>query len=228
MGTLTAQSILDKASIQLIDIPAVRWTRPELLEWLNDAQRTIVMLAPSSSNFTTTVSLAAGTRQSIPSDGWLFLDAYRNMSAGGAPGRAVRLVSKKLLDSFNPDWHSDTGVAVAKNYLFDPQDQTTFWVYPPNDGTGHLQINYSRLPVACATEGDAIYLNDILQTAILDYILYRACSKDAEYAPGIQLASGYWTAFTTAIGAKAAAEQANNPNINLVVPKDSSKPGAQE
>ena len=216
MGTITAQTVLDKAVIQLNDLTSVRWSRPELLRWLNDAQRQIVLMQPSSSNTTTTMQLVAGTRQSIPSDGWLLLDVYRNMGlTGTTPGRAVRIVSKELMDGFNPDWHWDTPAAAAKNYVYDMQDQTAFWVYPPNTGTGYLQFNYARVPGDLTLESQAISVSDILQTAILDYVMYRACSKDAEYAPGLQLAQGYWATFSGALGAKNAGENANSPNLSL-------------
>lgn len=228
MGTLTAKSIIDKAVVQLNDLNAVRWTRDELLSWINDAQRTIVMIAPNSSNYTTSVAMVAGTRQAIPADGWVFLDAYRNMgTTGTTPGRAIRIVSRELMDGFNPDWHSDTASATVKNVVFDPQDQTAFWVYPPNTGTGYIQLNYARLPVPCSLETDTIYVNDILQTAILDYVLYRACSKDAEYAAGLSLAQGYWGSFTAALGAKAQAEMVNNPNLTLQATRDTTNPGAE-
>lgn len=228
MGTITAKKIIDKAVIQLNDLKATRWTRAELLEWVNDAQRTIVLMAPNSTNYTTVVQLVAGTRQEIPSDGWTLLDVYRNMGATGTiPGRAIRLVSKELLDGFNPDWHSDTQLSAVKNFLFDPQDQTAFWVYPPNDGTGRVQINYARNPVPCATENDSIYVNDILQTAILDYVLYKACSKDAEYVGGPELATGYFSAFMSSLGQKQTAETVNNPNQTLMPERNIATPGAE-
>jgi hypothetical protein len=227
MGTLTAQYILDKAALQLTDIDAVRWTRSELLKWLNDAQRQIVLMQPNSSNATSTIKMVAGTRQTIPSDGWLLLDAYRNMGTDGAtPGRALRIMSKELLDGFNPDWHSDPPVTIVKNYLYDIQDQTAFWVYPPSNGAGYLQINYAKVPTELTLETQAIGLNDILQTVILDYILFRACSKDSDSAPGLALAQGYWAAFSASLGAKENAEAANSPNLSLV-PVRGTAPGAQ-
>jgi len=84
---------------------------------------------------------------------------------------------------------------VPLNYLFDQQDQTAFYVYPPNNGKGYLQINYSPIPTDLASENSTISVNDIFQTAILDYILYRANSKDAEYAAGVTLAAGYLQTF---------------------------------
>jgi hypothetical protein len=227
MSTITAKTIIDKASIQLQDTSNVRWTRAELLSWLNDAQRQIVIMSPNATNKVATYQLAAGTRQAIPSDGWTLLEVIRYMGIDGTkPGRAIRLTSRELLDAFNPDWHSDPQNPVPKHYVFDLQDQTAFFVYPPNNGKGYIQINYSPDPADLTSESQTINLNNIFETVILDYVLYRACSKDAEYAPGLQLASGYLATFMASMGQKSQSELANSPNQQFTT-KDPSKPGTQ-
>lgn len=227
MSTITAKSIIDKAVIQLTDIQGVRWTRAELLGWINDAQRQIVIISPNATNKISVVKLNAGTRQAIPSDGWTLLEVVRYMGTDGTkPGRAIRLTSRELLDAFNPDWHSDPQQSTPKHYVFDIQDQTAFFVYPPNNGKGYIELNYSPDPVDLVLESETIKLNNIFETAILDYVLYRACSKDAEYAPGLQLAAGYLSTFQASMGQKSTSEMGNSPNQQFA-PKDFSKPGPQ-
>jgi hypothetical protein len=213
MGTITAQSIINKAAIQLTDIGNTRWTRAELLDWLNQGQKQIVVMSPSATNKVSVVQLVAGTRQNIPSDGWTLLELIRYMGTNGStPGRAIRVTSRELIDSFNPNWH-----AAAKS---------VFYVYPPNNGQGHVQINYAPVPPMITSESTAISISDTFEPVLLDYILYRACSKDAEYAPGLQLASGYLQTFMAAMQIKQASELANNPNQNFT-PKDPNKPGSE-
>lgn len=225
MGTITAKSIIDKAAIQLLDPDNIRWTRAELLGWLNDGQRQITIMSPNATNKVATIKLTTGTRQSIPSDGWTLLDVIRTMGTDGLkPGRAMRLVSQELLDGFNPYWHSATPTTTPQNYVFDQQDQTIFYVYPPNNGKGYVQLNYSPAPADLAVETQTLLINDIFQTALLDYMLYRACSKDAEYAPGLQLATGYLQTFMGSMQVKGNMELANSPNQQLQ-PFNASVPG---
>jgi hypothetical protein len=227
MGTITAQSIIDKASTLLLDTSNVRWSRAELLGWLNDGQRQIVTMAPSATNKVATMRLVAGTRQNIPSDGWTLLNIIRYMGTDGTrPGRAVRVTSQQLLDSYNPNWHSSTPSVVPQSYVFDQQDMTAFYVYPPNTGNGYVQLNYSPEPADLTLESQPIVVRDIFQTALLDYILYRACSKDAEYAPGLQLAAGYLQTFNLAMGVKQEAEIKNSPNQSLQ-PRNPMMPGTE-
>jgi hypothetical protein len=227
MGTITAQSIINKASTLLLDTSNVRWSRAELLGWLNDGQRQIVTMAPSATNKVATMRLVAGTRQNIPSDGWTLLNVIRYMGTDGTrPGRAVRVTSQQLLDSYNPNWHSSTPSVVPQSYVFDQQDMTAFYVYPPNTGNGYVQLNYSPEPADLTSESQPIVVRDIFQTALLDYILYRACSKDAEYAPGLQLAAGYLQTFNLAMGVKQDAELKNSPNQSLQ-PRNPMMPGTE-
>ncbi|TDN70413.1 DUF6682 family protein [Paraburkholderia sp. BL10I2N1] len=227
MGTITGTAIINKAATQLLDTANTRWTRTELLGWLNDAQRQVVLMQPNSNSTTVAVRLVAGTRQAIPVDGWLLLDIYRNMGTNGAtPGRVVRIVSRQLIDAQMPTWHASAASSTAQNYVYDIQDQTAFYVYPPSDGTGYVEVNYSRVPADLTTEASTIAVNDVLETTLLDYVLFRANSKDAEYAPGFQLAQGYWTAFTAALGAKDKAETTNNVNQTLGPAKGQPEPGA--
>lgn len=217
MGTITAQSIINKAATQLLDPDNVRWTRAELLGWINDGQRQITMMSPNATNKVATIKLVAGTRQSIPADGWTLLDVIRTMGTDGLkPGRAMRLVSQELVDGFNPYWHSATPTTTPQSYIFDQQDQTVFYVYPPNNGKGYVQLNYSPVPADLSVESQAISINDIFQTSLLDYVLYRANSKDAEYAPGLQLAAGYLQTFMASMQAKSTSELANSPNQQLL------------
>lgn len=227
MGTVTAKTIIDKASVQLIDLTNVRWTRSELLSWLNDGMRQIVLIQPSATSTTVAKKLDAGTRQSLPTNGWLLLQMYRNMGTDGTtPGRAIRIVSRELLDNFNPNWHTATAAAEVRNYIYDTQDQTAFYVYPPNTGTQYVELNYSAQPANLTSETDVIPIFDVYQSALVDYILYRACSKDAEYAPGLALAQGYMATFIAAVGGKAQTETTNDP-VQALNPRNTSVPGSQ-
>jgi hypothetical protein len=216
MGTVTAKTIIDKASIQLIDLTNIRWTRAELLSWLNDGLRQIVTIQPSASSTTVSKQLTVGTRQYIPTDGWLLLSIYRNMGTNGTtPGRVIRIVSREILDSFNPNWNTVTATAEVRNYMYTDQDQLAFYVYPPNTGTQYIELNYSVQPVDLTLETQPIPIFDVFQSALVDYILYRACSKDAEYAPGVQLSQSYMATFVAAIQGKNQSEVTSNPTQSL-------------
>ena len=213
MNYSQAKDILDRASVQLTDDTNIRWTRSELLLWLNEAQKQIVMLAPSATATVAVVDLERGTLQRLPDDGWLLLDVYRNVLSPEAKmyGRVVKETSRSMLDRFSPNWHVDNPLTEVDSYIYSLENQRAFWVYPPNTGAGKIEINYSRVPADVKSETDTLSLRSLYDGAMTDYILYRACSKDAEYAPGLQLAASYLQTFTAVVGGKASTEMRNEP-----------------
>ena len=210
----TVGAIVAKARLILIDADGTRWTDTELISWVTDAERATVMAIPSAGAVVYVASLASGTRQSIPAAAYQLLSAKRNMASNGTtPGRAVRLANQELLDAFNPDWHSTTAEAVVQNYLFDPQDNKAFHVFPPNDGTGKLEIVYAVFPAVKTALTDVIDVADIYQPALINYVLYRAFQKDGDYTTGMSIAMNYLQLFITAIGATEQGSLSNNPNL---------------
>jgi hypothetical protein len=215
MNLVMAKSIIDRAAIQLTDLQSIRWTRAELLDWVSDAQSQIAVLAPSATSTVDVVELDTGTRQSLPEKAWMLLAVYRNIVLGvdfrEQPGRAVQLVSRSVLDRFDPNWHNSKPSAQTINYLYDVQEPRTFWVYPPSNGRGMLELSYSVDPDALKLETQTLTVQSVYHPAVLDYVLFRACSKDAEYAPGLQLAQGYMTSFMNSVAGKTAMEDKNTP-----------------
>ena len=202
MGTLTAGSIISKAVLQLNDMSSVRWTRAELLTWLSDAQRTMALAVPQATATLGLVTTVAGVKQSIPSDGWILLRANRNMgSSGTTPGRILQLVTHEDLTKNNPTWDGDAATGIATVYAYSPVFKSVFWIYPPADSSGNkIEVEYSQLPIEIVTEATVISVLDVYEPVLLDYVLSKACAKDAEYAAGAQLATAYMTSFYTAIG----------------------------
>jgi len=197
MGTILASAILADASEILQDASNIRWTIPKLLSWLNAGQREIVLLRPNANAVNAVIPLVAGTKQSLPDDGVLFLDVFRNMGVDGVtPGRVPRFIARTDIDAENPDWHLDKASAKVQHFIYDDRDQTHFYVYPkqPDEGPGYLEILYSATPADLISQTEAIALNDIYANALMNYVVYRALEKDpinavkvAEYYQGFML-----------------------------------------
>ncbi len=205
MGTITAQSIIDKAEATLFDDTNVRWSVSELLGHLNDGQRELVAIKPDANSVNAVLTLVEGTKQSVP--GVQLLKVVRNMGLDGAtPGRAITPASMETLDRMRPDWHADTANNEVRHYLFDPRDPKTFYVTPPQPSTpGKIEAVYSATPVDVAAIGNAITIDDIYATALYYFVLARAHSKET---PGADVgkAAGYYNLFMGVLGLKAKGE----------------------
>lgn len=218
MSSILASAIVDKAEIVLQDTTNVRWPQAELLGWLNDGQRAIVLAKPDACTVTTVVPCSQGTKQSIGSGDTaraiMLLKVTRNMGAdGNTPGRAIRIVSSEILDAQNPDWHSDTEDDEVIHYTYDPRVPKQWYCFPPNTGDGNVELTYSASPQDVAL-GAAISVDDIFETALLDYILYRAYSKDAKYAGNQGRADTHGQAFALALGLNSKNLLEQNPNLD--------------
>ena len=212
MGTITALSIIVKAQKVLQDATGVRWDNTELLGWLNSAQREIVLYKPNSNSKGQAVKLVAGTRQALPTDGVQLIDVVRNMgTSGNTPGRAVRQIERETLDAVNHDWHASSASTTAKHYVYNPLEPKAFYVYPPQPvaSQGYVEIVYGALPPDATING-TISVDDIYETPLIDGTLYRAFSKDSEYAD-VNKASVHHQAFITALTGKARVEVGTNP-----------------
>lgn len=232
MPSILASAILDKAGTILQDVTKIRWATAELLGWLNDGQREVVIIRPDASVSTKAVLLAAGTKQTLgagaTADAISLLKVVRNMgTTGTTPGAAIRIVSGEILDAQVPDWHSGAQSAAVVHAVYDPRVPKQFYVYPPNTGTGFAEISYSSAPAAIAASTDLITIDDVFANALLDYVLYRAYSKDAVYAGNGNRALAHYQAFLNTLGARAQNLAANNPNLENM-PFNPTVPGASK
>lgn len=211
MGTLLASSIISKAQIIIQDTTGVRWPDTELLGWLNEGQREIVMLKPDASVKNESLALVAGTKQTIPSSGIILISVVRNMGVNGTtPGNAVRSIKRNVLDEQLPNWHSSAASATVIYVVTDPRNPKVFYTYPPQPSAtpGQVEIVYSAAPTDVGAVGNAISVDDIYSGSLLDYCLFRAYSKDAEYAGNQNRAVAHYQKFMETLGAKEKVESA--------------------
>lgn len=211
---LTAQSIIQRAVQVLQDTSSVRWAADELVRWLNDGQREIVMYRPDSNTKAATGTLVAGTRQDLTTMTGIstlypakLLDIVRNM-ASTSTKKAVRLIAREILDAQTPGWHALPGSVDVLHFTFDVRDPRAFYVYPPATAASQLEIIFSAYPTDVAAPSGLDYTTvtgflgivDIYGNALLDYVLYRAYTKDIEYAGNANRAVAHYAAFANSMG----------------------------
>lgn len=208
MATITAQQIIDRAEKTLNDDTNVRWASDELLTYLNDGQREIVLLKPNAYVRNLAVQLVAGTKQSVPNDGVWLNRVVRNMGAAGAtPGRAVTEVDMDMLDLTRPDWHAETTSTTAQHFMFDPNDPKNYYITPPQPAVtpSYVEISYSAAPPEVVISA-VISLDDIYETPLYYYVLSRAYAKSTQSGNDAK-AAGWYSLFVQALGVKSATEK---------------------
>lgn len=228
---LAAKPLIQRVVGILQDNTSIRWPADELVRYLNDGQREVILHRPDACTKTEAMNCVAGSRQTLPSGGSKLMDVMRNSSSSSK--RAVRLVNREVLDAQMPGWHDMSTSDEVLHYMFDPRDPTAFYVYPPATANAKLEVLYSKYPedVAEPTTGDTyedvtgnIDLPDIYGNVLQDYILYRSYTKDSEYAGNAERAQMHYAAFANALGIEiratvaAAPTTTGNPNAAPTAP----------
>jgi hypothetical protein len=192
---------------------------------LNDAYKEIVILRPDANAESATVSLAAGARQKCHDSTSVnlptllrVLDVVRNMHSS-SDKRAIRRTDRKILDDQRPTWYTDTPTFSVQHFIYDDRNPHEFMVYPPANAGTLVEIVYSSVPSPhnlseseLVSSTETIRVDDIYANCILDYVLYRAYSKDAEYAANGARAQAHYAAFSGTLGAKTTVDSTVSPN----------------
>lgn len=214
--TIQASTIISRVRTQLIDADGTRWSDTELLQWLSDAARAVSAFVPVATSTTIAMAMVAGTKQALPSDANMLLSVMRNLSGNdlttATPGRATRIVGRDLLDAQNPNWHTVSATSIVQNYVFELQQPNNFYVYPPNNGHGFAEVVYSVVPAEITSLTQNVTIQPIYQTALFDYVMFRAHQKDSDYAAGAQVAQMYLQLFLSAMGQGSQGQTTSNPS----------------
>jgi len=214
---VTAASLVQSAQEILSDVAGVRWPATELVRYMNEAQREIARIRPDQKTVTRTQALVAGARQTLPADVQALIDIQGNV---GGRQRAIRKIEQIQLEAVMRDWQSRPPGPEILHFMHDIRDPRTFYVYPPAANgqqvngvfalypTPLLDILVGPLPDSVSGNID---LPDHWATAVLNYMLYRAYAKDAEYGGNSQLAAQYLALFKEDTSAQLASTAAVAP-----------------
>lgn len=224
MATVKVVDLILRARTILQDTTSVRWALSELQLWLNDSYRETLILRPDSNTLTGTFTCAAGPRQVLTTG---FANASRLVSvvrnvATTSNKYGVRLVDKRVLDDQRKGWYTETPTVSVEEYVFDPRQPREFMVYPPATSAAQLEVLYAQVPtphtltdvqLANSATAEVIRIDDTFANAMLDYMLYRAYTKDSEQQGNAARAVAHYQAFQNSLGGSAQVNAASQPGV---------------
>jgi hypothetical protein len=238
---LSSSSIAVKASLLLQDTTNVRWSVQEMAKWINAGCRELVLLKPTALAANVAMLLSAGTKQDLlgasfksTTDGAAvtlspiqLLDVVRNLGSTGTEANAGTVViglDRKILDATLPGWHAmptQPNNPEVLHFMADPRDPKVFYVYPKATASPamYVEIVVSRSPVnTLSDEATALGdndidagIDDIYESVLVDYVLYRAYSKDSEHTANAGLSQWHYKAFQAGLGVQLQNEVALAP-----------------
>lgn len=226
---LSSLAIERKAALLLVDDTNVRWSVPEMAKWINAACRELVIFKPTALAANVAMLLQAGTKQSLVGASFKntatgqavtlspiqLLEVVRNLGATGtetSAGRAVTGIARGQLDVTLPGWHGMPASAEVLHFMHDAKDPKTFYNYPKATANPamYVEVLVSRNPVNTLSDDATVLgtgdidagIDDIYENVLVDYVLYRAYSKDSEHTANGSRSQWHYQAFQQALGVK--------------------------
>jgi hypothetical protein len=216
---MQAIAIVNDIAQELTDPNFRIWSKENLTDYLNSAQLLISELRPDATSAIENLTLDPGTKQTLQASHRRLLDLVRNMGSDGVtPGKPIWAITEEILNTYRPKWHSESGKTVVRNFVYDERTPSVFYVYPPVHPTiaviveGKIQKNPE---IITDVDSEAIELNDAYVTAIKQWMLYRAYSKETDSMESRSLASEHYRAFAELMGVKVKVLREYTPSAEI-------------
>ena len=186
----TVQDIISRAREVLNDPDKTRWADSVLIYWINDALSLLRFASPRLFSLRGNHSCNAGALQS------LIFDRARELI--GVIG--VLPCDQRAIDAFNPSWQTSSSGA-ALNWMPSATALKDFLLYPPSFQGQQLIVEYVETPEKMEFLIDDIPVPDDYVSALSDYVIGMAESKDAEHVVSGR-AQVFMQAFASKLGVK--------------------------
>jgi len=96
-------------------------------------------------------------------------------------GAALTPFDMVAMNAYNPGWRTDTAAA-ARQWSRFTNDPLKFFIYPKAPVTPQvLDVRYARNPATFAIGDTITDVPAALKTALVEFVVYRAASKDDEH-----------------------------------------------
>lgn len=166
--------------------------------------------------------------------GNILVDVVRNMGANGITvGRTISVTEGAQQDAADMDWHSNKGHGQVEHFIYNPLMPKDFYVVPAVSPTipTWVEVAYMASPIQVLSpdvagqtfytvgglhEYDLITLDDQYLDELVNYIMARCYTKDAEYASNQSIASMYTSMFAQSINALSMTVLGVNPNLSFL------------
>ena len=194
---MTPQDILTSARYILNDTDATspRQSDTELLGYVNDGVKAACVLRPDLFSTTGDITCTVGKCEQAVA----FADAVALLEVLCIhDGAALVPFDIAAMDAFNPNWRTDTAAA-ATQWSKHQSDPLRFFVYPKAPATAQiLDVRYVAVPTEYTIDQAITDLPAVYQPALVDFVVYRAESKDNEHVLS-QRATNHQAAFVAQI-----------------------------
>ena len=185
--TYSVSDIFTRVQRTFGDESAVQVTEADIIRWINDAQREVVMQHEGLLFKEDFLSSVAGTAEyATPSD--LFTLTHVSYSDGGA-FYPLKYIPKSALNQYVPGWDGSVHVGYPKLFTKDENNKIIFYPTPDKTLTDNIKLEYSRYPTDLVDSGDAIDLPPYYHSYVEHFCMMKAYEMDEDWeAVGVKAA----------------------------------------
>lgn len=216
---MNTKSVYERLKVLLSDTDnnrPSRWTDDELRYWLEDGLAEIMTFKPEAFALYETLTLDPGSKQDVDVGIYRILDVYQNVGDNDVPGEVITFIKRDQLDNAFRDWHREDPSEVIEQLAYDPMMPSIFHVYPPPFKSVKINVSTARFPKIIEKEDGTAPAEIITvtndnntsrpfsleyRTPLVDYMAYRAYSKNATIA-NQALAEKFYARFVRFLGGK--------------------------
>lgn len=223
----TAGDVLSDARDTLVDplVPAtgdgVTWTQAELLRYLTLGLFTLCNVKNDAYKVVRDIPLVAGYVQRLPQVeltgdipvGLALFEVLANTN-----GDAVNQVGREVLNAADPAWVRATPTSDIIEWMTDVRDRTTFFVNPPNDGTGLVKVMYGALPPVMVDVSQTIPVSDAYRFALANFVVGQAYAANTKRKDTTK-SQMYMQMFNQQIGLRTASQVQAAPKLSQEEPQ---------
>lgn len=203
--TIKANTPITLAANLLGDPTYQSWRIEHHYEYLNDALRVLGILKPGYFATLHKWQLATNkVEQTVPSGYYLILRDPYNMGAdGNTYGRTITPTTAEALADIDPSWRAATPAAAVKHYVYDAERAPKrFECYPPPNAAIYVQGELAADPTKVVDQNDTLACHDTAAPVLVEWMLYRAFSREDEDTFSPQKAAAHAALFFQMLGLK--------------------------
>ena len=194
---MTPQDVIDdvRQLVQDTNSNAYRYSDAELLGFVNQTIKRVIILRPDLFSSITTIATTPNTViQVMPSDSLRLVELYSIVN-----GNVLTEVNRESLDQSYPAWVSDPA-GTTYNYMRNIRNPNRYFLYPRPVAGIVITGEYVQIPVDYAIDASIASLPDAYLPTLVDGTVFLAESIDDEHANSGR-AKLSLDSFTAALGA---------------------------
>ncbi len=163
------------------DVANVQIAPEDIIKWINDGQRKIVLESEGILTTSTTNSAVAGTSTySLPTD-LLVLRSIQFKGSGEQSFYSLEYLSRQEFDEYIDGWNGTAYSRSTPTVYTVESGQIVLFPTPVANGTSNIKIYYSRMPTDVALDSDTPSLPLLYHNALVWYCLQQAYVLDQDW-----------------------------------------------